>query len=316
MEGAKTVKNKILSIILSLVTIFTLTACQGEGKKSDKLQIVTTIFPQYDFAKNIAGDNAEVTLLLTPGAESHSFEPTASDIAKIQQADLFIYNGGQSEVWVDKILESQNNKDNSLCLFDYVTPIEIEHDSEHEHDHDDEHMHENDEHIFTSLKNSALLLDVISEKMCEKDSKNAEIYKANTEKYKSEIEKLDKDFADMISSAKRDTIVFGDRFPFRYFVNDYGLKWYAAFSGCSSETEASPATISELITKVNDEHIPVIFHIEFSNESIAKKISDATGAKIALMHSCHNISKSDFENGVTYLQLMKNNYDALSEALN
>ncbi len=313
MEGVKTVKNKFLSIIISITTLFTLTACQvnnSTNNDNDKIQIVTTIFPQYDFAKNISGDNAEVTLLLSPGAESHSFEPTAADIATIQQADLFIYTGGQSEIWVDKILDSNGNKSNAIRLFDYVTPLEAEHGHEHEHGN------EYDEHIFTSLKNSVILLDVISEKMCEADTENADEYKKNAEAYKKELEKLDNDFSEMISSAKRNTIVFGDRFPFRYFTQDYSLEWHAAFSGCSSETEASPATISKLIEIVKEEEIPTIFHIEFSNKSIAEKIAQATNTEIECLHSCHNISKEDFENDVTYLKLVKQNYDVLSEALN
>ena len=312
MGGARTVKNKILSLLIAIITLFTITACTVPENDNDKIKIVTTLFPQYDFARNIAGDNAEVTLLLSPGAESHSFEPTASDIAQIQQADLFMYVGGQSELWVDKILDSADKKENSLRLFDYISPLEEDHD----HDHDHEHGNEYDEHIFTSLKNSAYLLDIINERMCQIDPKNADIYSQNAQEYKTEIETLDQKYTDMISAAKRKTIVFGDRFPFRYFAQDYGLEWYAAFSGCSSETEASPATISELITKVSDEHIPIIFHIEFSNENIADKIAQATGAKTGLLHSCHNISKENFENGVTYLQLMKNNYEILSEALN
>lgn len=303
MEGAKTVKNKILSIILIISVLFVLTAC-GE-KQNEKIKIVTTIFPQYDFAKHITGDNAEVTLLLTPGSESHSYEPTASDIAKIQQADLFIYNGGESEVWVNKILNSYGKtENNTMRLMDFVTPLM--------EDDEDEY----DEHIFTSLKNAEVLLDKINEKICEIDSKNSDIYTNNAKKYKSEISKLDNDFEEMISNAKRNIIIFGDRFPFKYFANDYNLKYYAAFSGCGSETEASPATISDLINKVQENDVPIIFHIEFSNESIANKIATATNTKISLLHSCHNISKEDLENNITYLNLMKNNYNNLSEALN
>ncbi|MGN0613874.1 MAG: metal ABC transporter substrate-binding protein, partial [Porcipelethomonas sp.] len=164
-------KNKILSLIISVVTVFTLTACGTESH--DKLRIVTTIFPQYDFAKQIAGDNAEVTLLLSPGAESHSYEPTAADIAKIQQADLFIYNGGESEIWVDRVLESKGKDENNIIrLMDYVSLAEEEHDS---------HKAEYDEHIFTSLKNAEILLETISEKMCHLDSENTDIYNKNTE---------------------------------------------------------------------------------------------------------------------------------------
>ncbi len=312
MEGAKTVKSKILSLILSLLTLLTLTACQGGGSSGsdDTLKIITTIFPQYDFVKNVAGEKADITLLLTPGAESHSYEPSASDISKIQQADLFIYNGGESEVWVDKILESAGDV-KTLRLLDFISPLE-----NHEEEHHDEHDSEYDEHIFTSLKNAVIMLDAINDSICSVDSENASFYTQNAEKYKSELVKLDEDFSEMVSKAKRKTVIFGDRFPFRYFAQDYGLECHAAFTGCSHDTEASPATISELIGKVQENEIPIVFHIEFSSKKIAEKISSATGAKIELLHSCHNISKEDFENNVTYLELMKNNYNVLSEALN
>lgn len=303
MEGAKTVKNKILSLFLLITLILTLTSC---GNANDnKLKIVTTIFPQYDFAKHITGDNAEITLLLTPGSESHTYEPTAADIAKIQSADLFIYNGGESEVWVKKILDSYGKtKDNSLRLMDYVTPLM----------EDDEN--EYDEHIFTSLKNSEVLLDEINNRICKIDNKNSKMYTENAENYKSEIALLDEKFEEMITNSKRNTVIFGDRFPFRYLAHDYDLDCYSAFSGCGSETEASPATISDLINKVMENNIPIVFHIEFSNESVANKIAKATNTKTALLHSCHNISKEDLENNVTYLDLMQKNYNNLSEALN
>jgi len=319
MEGVKTVKNKILSVLMTFTALFSLTACQSNtDNEPDKLQIVTTIFPQYDFVRNIAGDNAEVTLLLTPGAESHAYEPTAADISRIQQADLFIYNGGTSEVWVEKILDSTGRNDkNSLCLFDYIAPVESQHEH-HEHDEAGEHEHdeETDEHIFTSLRNSAQMLDVINERICEIDAENASLYKQNSDKYKSEIIALDEEFSKMTSEAKRNIVVLGDRFPFTYFAQDYNLDCHAAFSGCSHDTEASPAVVSELIETVQKNDIPIVFHIEFSDQKIAQKIADATGAEIELLHSCHNISKDDFENNVTYLQLMKNNYSILSEALN
>lgn len=305
MEGVKIVKNKIISLLFICMTLFSLTACNSKKtNEGDKLKIVTTIFPQYDFVKHITGDNAEVILLLTPGSESHTYEPTAADISKIQQADLFIYNGGESEAWVKKVLDSYGNNDNSMRLMDYVTPIMEENEDEY------------DEHIFTSLKNSKILLEEINRIICEIDSENSDIYNENTKNYANEISQLDDKFVNMVSTAKRKVVIFGDRFPFRYFANDYDLECYAAFSGCGSETEASPATISDLIKKVEDNDIPVIFHIEFSNESIAQKIADATNAKVLLLHSCHNISKEDLEQNISYVDLMEKNYDNLSEALN
>lgn len=315
MGGVKIAMNKFISILISAALILGLTACTSDSS-GDELKIVTTMFPQYDFSKQITNDNANITLLLTPGSESHSYEPTAKDIAMIQQADLFIYNGGVSEVWVDKVMESfGSNSPETLRLMDYVEPLK----SEHEHSDEESHEHEDeeyDEHIFTSLKNSEILLDVINDKICEIDTDNSEIYIQNTNEYKSQISALDEKFESLTENSKRNTVVFGDRFPFRYFAEDYSLDCHAAFSGCSSETDASPATISELINIVNSENIPVVFYLEFSNKSIAEKISSATGAKTLLLHSCHNISKDDINSGITYVDLMTQNYENLSEALN
>ncbi len=319
MESVINVKNrlkKVLLIIISAIMAFSLVGCTGkESSDSDKLKIVTTLFPQYDFAKQITGDNAEITLLLTPGSESHSYEPTPKDVAKIQQADLFLYIGGQSEIWTEEVLESASNSNlKTVRLMDYVDTIE------QKHEHEDEHSHENemnvDEHIFTSLKNSQILLNEICNAICEKDSKNSELYKKNAEAYSEKLAELDSKFTELTDNAKTKTVIFGDRFPMIYFANDYGLDCHAAFSGCSSETEASSATMSSLIDKIKSESIPVIFYIEFSSQIIADKLSDATGAKTLLFHSCHNISKEDLENNVSFVDLMKQNYQNLSEALN
>lgn len=305
---------RIMSVIISVVMFCLFTACGNEtAEDNSRLKIVATLFPQYDFAKQITGDNAEVTLLLTPGSESHTYEPTPKDVSKIQQADIFLYIGGESEVWVDEVLESAQNKNlKTVRLMDYINPIEESHEDD-EHDHDET---EYDEHIFTSLRNSQVLLDEICNAVCEEDKENEETYKKNTEAYSEKISELDTKFTDMINNAQRKTIVFGDRFPFAYFAKDYGLDCHAAFSGCSSETEASSATISSLIDIVKKDNVPTVFYIEFSSQSIAGKIADASGAKTALLHSCHNISKEDLENGTTYVDLMTQNYQNLSEALN
>lgn len=312
MEGVRTVKNKLINIfgIINLIVLF-LTGCY-EKTDDNRLKIVTTIFPQYDFASHITGDKANITMLLTPGSESHTYEPSPSDIAKIQQADLFIYNGGESEVWVDEILKSTgNDKINTMRLMDYIEPLEEIH-----NDNANDHEHEYDEHIFTSLKNADLLLNAISEEICDLDKSNSSIYKENTEKYSKQITELDKSFEDMINSSKRKTVVFGDRFPFRYFAEDYDLLYHAAFFGCSSETEASSAAVSQLITYVKENDIPIIFYIEFSSQKTADKIAEASGSNTALLHSCHNISKEDIKNKTSYIDIMQNNFENLSEALN
>lgn len=306
-------KVKIFPAIVSAVILCLFTACGNQSADDDKLKIVATLFPQYDFAKQITGDNAEVSLLLTPGSESHTYEPTPKDISRIQQADVFLYIGGVSEVWVEDILQSANNQNmKTVRLMDYITPVE----ESHENDGHGHNETEYDEHIFTSLKNSQILMDEICSAICEKDTENLEIYKQNAENYSEKISELDKEFTDMINNAKRKTVVFGDRFPFAYFARDYGLECKAAFSGCSSETEASSATISSLIDTVKQEEIPAVFYIEFSSQSIANKIAGAAGVKTALLHSCHNISKEDLENGTSYVDLMTQNYQNLSEALN
>ncbi|MCI7805140.1 MAG: metal ABC transporter substrate-binding protein [Oscillospiraceae bacterium] len=310
---------RIMSVFISAVIFCVFTACGNESvTDNNKLKIVATLFPQYDFAKQITGDNAEVTLLLTPGSESHTYEPTPKDVSKIQQADVFLYIGGESEVWVDEILESAQNKNlKTVRLMDYIEPIEEQHeDDEHEHDEHENEEIEYDEHIFTSLVNSQVLLDEICSVICEEDKENEEVYRQNSSAYSEKIAELDTKFTDMVNNAQRKAVVFGDRFPFAYFAKDYGLDCHAAFSGCSSETEASSATISSLIDIVKKDNIPIVFYIEFSSQSIANKIADACGAKTALLHSCHNISKEDLENGTSYVDLMTQNYQNLSEALN
>ncbi len=316
MESVKSVKkiNKLCVFITLAVISMIFTAC-GSNTASDSLKIVTTLFPQYDFAKQVtdSNSNTDITLLLTPGSESHSYEPTPKDISKIQQADIFIYIGGESEVWVDEILKSVgSDKLKVVRLMDYITPTEVESEDEHGH----EYEHTVDEHIFTSLKNSEILLNEISNAICEVDKGNEKLYKNNTETYAKKIAELDEQFTEMISNAQRKTVVFGDRFPFVYFASDYGLDYHAAFSGCSSESEASSATMSSLIDIVKNENIPSVFYIEFSPQTIANKISDATGVETELLHSCHNISKDDLKNGVSYVDLMTQNYEKLSEALN
>ena len=312
-ESVKIVKkrfNKIF-LLIAVISMIIFPSCTAQQSENDKLNIVTTLFPQYDFSRQITGDNANVELLLMPGSESHAYEPTPKDISKIQKADVFIYIGGESEVWADELLDSVQNKELKVVrLMDYVTPIEEEHD---EHSHDEI---EYDEHIFTSIRNSEILLNEICNAICEADNENEDIYRKNADNYSQKLSELDGKFTDMINSAKRKTVVFGDRFPLVYFAEDYGLEWHAAFSGCSSETEASPATISSLIDIVKKESIPAVFYIEFSTRTIADKIANASGVKTLLFHSCHNISKEDFENGVSYVDLMNQNYTNLSEALN
>lgn len=305
-----------MSIILSLALF---TGCSKNNTKDDnrasdknnvdKKKVVTTIFPQYDFTRQVVGERSEVSMLLPPGAESHSYEPTPQDIIKIQEADLFIYVGGGSDSWVDEILESMGEKaPKTIKLIDCVDVLE-----EHEHEgHDVEY----DEHVWTSPKNVVKIVDKINHTMAEIDSKNKVVYQKNSKKYKNDLIDLDKSFREVIDSAKHKTIVVGDRFPFRYLVDEYKISYYAAFPGCSSNSEPSAATVAFLTDKVKSENIPAVLYIEFSNHKVADAIAEATGTKTMLLHSCHNVSKEDIKSGVSYLDLMNQNIEVLREALN
>lgn len=327
--------KKIISFLIALILIFsTLTACNQNSLSSlkketadaegDKLNIVTTIFPQYDFTKQIAEDKADISMLLSPGQESHSYEPTPQDIIKIQKSDAFIYVGGESDEWVNEILESiDTSKIAVINLMDCVEPVEEEivegmekENEEDEHKDGEEKGAEYDEHIWTSPKNAILITNKIVEELSRIDSKNAELYRKNAKIYVEELQKLDKEFQSVVDNGKRKTLAFGDRFPFRYLADAYGLTYTAAFPGCSTDTEPSASTIAYIIDKVKSEKLPVIYYIEFSNHKVADSISEATGAKTLLFHSCHNVSREDLDKGVTYLELMKRNAENLKEALN
>jgi len=319
--------RRILYIALCfLLTVSTLTACEkktAQRKDNDKISIVATIFPPYDFARAIAGDKAEITMLLPPGSETHSFEPTPQDIIKIQNCDVFIYIGGESDEWVKNVLNSMDIS--SMKIVTLTNCVELVEEvvtegmqgEEEEHDEDKEghEEHEYDEHVWTSPRNAKLIVQKISDVLCEVDTANASVYKQNTTDYSSKLDRLDSDFKAVAENAARKTIVFGDRFPFRYFADAYGLKYFAAFPGCSGETEASAKTVKFLIDKINAEKIPVVFHIELGNERMAAMISESTDAKVRTFHACHNLTKADFNAGKTYLDFMTANVETLKEAL-
>ena len=320
--------KKLISFLMLIVLgLSILSGCASLGNvkadiKSDptikKISVVATIFPQYDFVHQITGDNVDLTMLLSPGAESHSYEPTPQDIMKVQNCDVFIYVGGDSDAWVDKLLSSvDRSKMKILRLVDCVDTVDEETVAGMEADKDESESGEpeQDEHVWTSPKNAVKIVNKISEVISEADAANKVQYQLNTVSYVKKLNALDKEFQNVAANAARKTIVVGDRFPFRYFVDDYGLAYYAAFHGCADEAEASASTIAFLIGKVKTEHIPVVFHIELSNEKMADTICEATGAKKLLLHACHNISKKDFDDGETYLSLMEQNVQNLKEAL-
>ena len=329
---------KILSVMLTIsMLLVMLSGCAGKqsGRSDGKISIVATIFPQYDFARRIAGDRADIKMLLRPGMEAHSYEPSPKDIIGISKCDLFLNVGGESESWLETVLESADNPHMRIVsAIDCVEPIEEEtaegmqsrehhHGHEHEeeaheaHHHDDgDEEEEYDEHVWTSPMNAIAIVNEINRALCELDPDNADFYCDNTNQFVAELTALDNAFREVVADAKRRIFLFGDRFPLLYFVREYGLDYYAAFPGCAAETEPSAATVAFLINTVKRERIPVVFYIELSNHKVADAIAEATGTRTAQFNTCHNISARDFEAGESYLSLMEKNVAILREALN
>ena len=311
-------------IFPALCALLLLTACGPDlpPEDSERPQIVATVFPAYDFARSAAGELADVTLLLPPGAESHSYEPTPADILRVQRCDLFIYLGGESDAWVDTILSAIEPRGDVLRMIDCVDLLEEEtvegmqggHDHDHEEDHD--HLGEvlsMDEHVWTAPRNAAAVTRIIGQRLALLDPENGEAYAAGAEAYALELEKLDRDFTAFFDTLPDRTIVFGDRFPLLYFAEAYDLDYYAAFPGCGAQTEPSAATVAFLTRKVREEGLPAVWYIEFSNHLVADSIAEAAGVETAQFHTCHNVSRADLEAGATCLSLMRANLEALRE---
>jgi zinc transport system substrate-binding protein len=314
------------SLLIGLIIILTaLTGCTKTDKTAaapaaDRLKIVATTFPCYDFARAVTADKADLTLLLRPGAEIHSFDPSPADIIKIQQADLFIYVGGESDLWVDKTLESVDlSKVKVVRLMDFVTPYEEEliegMTEEEEEEGEGEVEAEYDEHIWTSPANAVTLIGSLSEFIADLDPKNAESYRSSAAKYIESVREVQSEIAEVVKNAKRTKILVADRFPFRYLAEEYNLEYAAAFPGCSAEMDASPATIAFLIDTVKNEKIPYVYYIELSNRRVADTVRDETGANLLELHSAQNISGDEFARGETYVTIMKRNAQNLKMGL-
>lgn len=334
--------GSLLCIVILLVSMLCGCTVSGSDRQTNnsnsdgKLKVVTTIFPQYDFVRQIAGDNVSLTMLLKPGEETHSYEPTPQDIIAIQNADLFIYVGGENDEWVEDILESPEMKHvKCLRLVDCVSGVLEEEEvegmqEERGHHHEEEstlhsadeteeehnaHVHTMDEHVWTSPRNAVDIVAHITDELCSLDSEHAQVYEQNANDYEAQLKELDVEFQEVVKNAQNHTILFGDRFPFRYFAAEYGLDYYAAFSGCASDTEPSAATMAFLINKVKEEKIPVVLKMELSNDNIANAIAETCDVPVKVFYSSHNISAEQFAAGVTYLDLMKENVETLKEAL-
>lgn len=307
----KTTFKNLVILIIAIFLVAGFFLLFNNPKKSAK--IISANFVGYDFARAITGSDENIEMLMTPGTEAHSYDPTPADIIAIKNANLFIYNGGESDAWVDRILTSNNiPEEKTLRLMDFVSLKE----EATEGMESNEHNHEYDEHIWTSLKNSIKLVKAIRDKLTSLYPDQADSYAKNADAYISRLNNLDEAIANVVKNTTSPTLIFGDRFPFRYFVDDYGLDYYAAFPGCSDQVEASASTIAFLIDKSKEINAKVIFKIELTSDKLARTIADESGTKVLELHSAHNISSDDFKNGVTFADLMERNLAALKEALN
>ena len=312
--------KKYLCLVLIVISML-LSGCMMSYVKVEdsELKVVSTIFASYDFAKEIAGEYGAVSMLLKPGAESHFYEPTPKDIVAIEECDVFIYVGGENDAWVDNILKSVDTSDMVIIkMLDLVEKYEEDHEGCVEEDckeHEHEDHSEWDEHVWTSPKNAVIICKAICEAFCQVNPVREKDYNDNLTGYTEKLNALDEEFRNAVENGNRDTLIFGDRFPLRYFIEEYDLQYYAAFSGCSTDTEASPATIAFLIDKVKEENIPVVLKIELSSDNIARTIAEDSGAKVLTFNTCHNVTAKDFSEGATYLSLMEQNLEVLKEAL-
>ncbi|MBE5801456.1 MAG: zinc ABC transporter substrate-binding protein [Clostridiales bacterium] len=319
-------RESIRKRLLGVLAAWMLAVCilPGGAVADEPLQIVATVFPGFDFARQVAGEEAQVTMLIPAGSDSHSYEPSPRDLLMIQNADLFIYTGGESDDWIERILTSMGeDAPCTLRMMDVVTVLEEEHSANmepvHNHDHahhDHEHSDEMDEHVWTSPRNAMAIVEAVADKLSSLRPEAETVFWDNAVRYIGQISLVDQAFRQVVAEGQRTLVIFGDRFPLRYFAAEYGLCYDAAFPGCSEDSEPSVRTVISLVDTVRREQIPVVFYIEYSSQKTARILAEETGATTLLFHSCHTVSAQEIENGTTYVSLMWNNVDALKEALN
>lgn len=287
-------------------------ASDSEQNSSQKITIIATLFPQYDFARQLAGEKADVKLLLPPGMESHSYEPTPGDIITIQNSDVFLYTGDDMEPWVSGIVENLGKSPLVANLSDH---IELEKEIEEGHHEEHSHHHLYNPHIWTSPVLAIQMVKNIEEALVKTDPDNADYYRKNSKSYQKKLHQLDQEFKEIVSHAKHDTVYIGSRFSLLYFMEEYGLSYVAAYDSCEEEAEPSIKRVVSMIKTMRKDKIPVVYYEELTEPYIASTIAEAADAEMLLFHSCHNVSKNDLESGVTYLSLMKQNAINLRKGL-
>ncbi len=318
--------RRLLFLFTAGMLLFSAAGCQSQtAQADDRVQVVATVFPQYDFARTIAGDYADVTLLLAAGQEMHNYEPTPMDVAEIAQCDIFLRIGGESEVWTDTLLDALDTSHmDVVTLMDCIeAPLEEEH---HHHHHErepddeeadeDDHVHgEFDEHIWNSPINAIAMMEEVCASLCAADPAHAQIFRERADAYIAALMELDAHYRTLVQSCEDPVLMIGDKFPFRYLAAEYGFHYAAAFTGCSSETEPTIGAMAELLEEAEHHGLDTVFYLEFSSAKIADRICDMTGAQAVMLHPCHNVSREDMENGTTLLELMQENYEVIKEAL-
>ena len=326
--GSLAILLGVMSISIPFAGIHTAEAKTTEDTDK-KLNIVTTIFPEYDWTRAVLGDRADevnLTMLLDNGTDLHSFQPAVKDIMKVSSCDLLIYVGGESDQWIEDALESAQNKDmKTINLMEVLgdsikeeETVEGMQESEHDHDHGDEEEKEYDEHVWTSMRNAEVICDAIADTLEEMNPENKEIYQSNAEAYREKLSALDEEYQETVDNAKQKTLVFADRFPFRYLVDDYDISYYAAFSGCSAESEASFKTVTFLAGKVDELGVKSVVTMEKSDDRIAQTVIENTKAKdqkILQLNSMQSITSEEIADGATYLSVMEDNLNVLKKAL-
>lgn len=316
-----------MTVSLALALCACGSADAADTASDGRLEIAATVFPAYDFAREIGGERVSVTLLVPPGSGAHSYEPTPQDILLLERCALLVANGGESEAWLSSVTDGLSRMPETVYMLDCVSALAEEtregmqsggifsrghdHGGHGDHEHDEEY----DEHVWTSPVNAIEICNVICDRLCALDPAGAEQYRANCRAYTARLAALDAGFRGAADNASCHTLIFADRFPVRYFVEEYGFDYYAAFPGCADDAEPSARTVAFLIDKVRAERVPAVFYIEFSNEKMADIICEETGCRKLLFHSCHNVTAAQLADGVSYLELMEQNLVNLKEAL-
>lgn len=324
----------VLILIFSIITIIITNCMDVKQKESGKIEIIATLFPQYDFAKQIGGDKVNVTLLLPPGSESHTYEPTPQDMRNVNNSNLFIYTGKEMEPWAENLIDGMKNEIKVLDLSTTVNLINIKefedefcsgencnHNHEHnEHDghneqEKEEHNHSYDPHIWLNPQYAIQMVNSILEQLCEIDPANKTYYQKNATEYIKQIQQLDIEFEETVSLAQNKKIAFGGAFAYAYFIEKYNLEFISAYQTCGENAEPSTTQVKQVIDYINENNIKVIFYKEYTTGNIAKTISESTNAEVLVFHTVHNVSKNELENGATYISVMRQNLENLKKAL-